>query len=1084
MCSSMKSIKCLMAATTLLLGACGDERATMVENSTGTSALALAEIMEPSVDLLVGDALLTERALEPNQIVRVDATVVNRGGRAADKSQLRYLLSDDGVWDQGDTYLNYDAVPSLDPGELAREYANLRVPADWPYGAAYILIVADAKRVLEESQEANNVLALSVEIVERNVPNPEDLPELGIQNASLSSSVALQGALVEASVEVVNQGLADAETSQARYYISASPTLDSNAIYLNYDRVGSLGASEIERETANLRIPSDLESGSFFILFVADAKSVIEESDETNNVVARPISIGEEAVLGTPDLAVTSLVLSTMAHYPGEPLTAVVQIQNVGDGLSDTRSIRFYLSSDSVVDADDIEIGSDTIEPLGPNASREEVAQLFIHASTRVGTYRVLALIDSPDDDAITDEPTNNLRHTELSLSKDRPSAPLPDLVLENIVLSSGAALQGDVLQIQLEVTNRGVQPAQASRLKYYLSSRNLYDSSADYLNYDAVAVLEPMESGSENANLRIPANLSDGTYFILVVADDTDVVAESIESNNVVALPIGVGPSAVLDEEGDENTSEEAQDKPDLVAIVETVPTRDYAPGERVPTSVLISNIGTNASTDCRVKYFISRDPIYDAFDKYGGYDRVGALQPGEVSPETGNPRVPADAHGGLWYILVVTDANNDVDEMEEENNVLAIPFMVDVDTPEADLPDLAIESVVLGDERLQPNAQAELQFSLVNQGTQSATGSRLKFYWSEDEHYDAQDRFLDYRRIPALNVSETFEVEATLRVPLEAAFGAAYILIVLDVEGRVPERFESNNVYPQLLTVDALGSGEAPPAFGCPSDLTMDPTIDRDHTIGSMNVLHMGWDNGKDYGALACVLSHFAISALNEVESEDAMGELERALEATTQEAWSYHISPREVGNKDGSEYYAFIWRDARVSFLGGVGFFDDPNDVIKRDPYGANFQMDDFDFTLVAFHQRNGGSIAARRAEAVHFADIVSFFQAANGEEDDLIIGGDFNLPGNDPAFTAVGWNGVTYSVDHEQATSISDTGLRNSFDNLFYQEQFLTEVRSVGVLDFTRGNHADLRWRVSDHIPVWMTINSVNPSEGIQ
>ena len=63
------------------------------------------------------------------------------------------------------------------------------------------------------------------------------------------------------------------------------------------------------------------------------------------------------------------------------------------------------------------------------------------------------------------------------------------------------------------------------------------------------------------------------------------------------------------------------------------------------------------------------------------------------------------------------------------------------------------------------------------------------------------------------------------------------------------------------------------------------MDPTIDRDHTIGSMNVLHMGWDNGK-IGALACVLSHFAISALNEVESEDAMGS-ERALEATPKRA-----------------------------------------------------------------------------------------------------------------------------------------------------------------------------------------------------
>ena len=152
------------------------------------------------------------------------------------------------------------------------------------------------------------------------------------------------------------------------------------------------------------------------------------------------------------------------------------------------------------------------------------------------------------------------------------------------------------------------------------------------------------------------------------------------------------------------------------------------------------------------------------------------------------------------------MTDANDDVDEIEEENNVLAIHLSW-MDTPDADLPDLAIESIVLSEERLQPNAQAELRFSLVNQGTQNAVRSRLKFYWSEDEHYDAQDRFLDYRRIPALNVAESFEVEATLRVPFEADFGAAYLLIVLDVEGRVPERFESNNVYPQLLTVDALG-------------------------------------------------------------------------------------------------------------------------------------------------------------------------------------------------------------------------------------------------------------------------------------
>ena len=113
--------------------------------------------------------------------------------------------------------------------------------------------------------------------------------------------------------------------------------------------------------------------------------------------------------------------------------------------------------------------------------------------------------------------------------------------------------------------------------------------------------------------------------------------------------------------------------------------------------------------------------------------------------------------------------------------------------------------------------------------------------------------------------------------------------------------------------------------------------------------------------------------------------------------------------------------------------------------------------------------------RRAEASHFAQIIEFFQNANGDENDVLIGGDFNLPGDDYAFTAVGWNGVTYSVDPEQATSIGAEGLSNPYDNFFYQSQFTTELLGQGVLDFTKGNHATLRRSVSDHIPVWLEVD---------
>ena len=93
MCSSMKLIKCLIVPITLLLGACGDESVQAVVSASKATASALVEVTEPSADLLVTESLLAERVLEPNQVVRVDATVANQGGAGATKSQLRYLLS-------------------------------------------------------------------------------------------------------------------------------------------------------------------------------------------------------------------------------------------------------------------------------------------------------------------------------------------------------------------------------------------------------------------------------------------------------------------------------------------------------------------------------------------------------------------------------------------------------------------------------------------------------------------------------------------------------------------------------------------------------------------------------------------------------------------------------------------------------------------------------------------------------------------------------------------------------------------------------------------------------------------------------
>src|SRR5690606_35262307 len=116
------------------------------------------------------------------------------------------------------------------------------------------------------------------------------------------------------------------------------------------------------------------------------------------------------------------------------------------------------------------------------------------------------------------------------------------DLRVESVALATAQALPDEVVPVSCTVANRGSEATVETRLKYYLSSDPVHDAADTYLNYDAVAPLAPGATSAETANLRVPAGTADGLYFILFVADQTELVVESDEQNNVHAEPLAVG--------------------------------------------------------------------------------------------------------------------------------------------------------------------------------------------------------------------------------------------------------------------------------------------------------------------------------------------------------------------------------------------------------------------------------------------------------------------------------------------------------------------------------------------------------------
>jgi subtilase family serine protease len=886
--------------------------------------------------------------------------------------------------------------------------------------------------------------------------------DLALESVTLAATHAEPGEAIVASAEVVNLGGADAGISQLRYYLSTDPTLDDSDVYLNYDSVSALEVAAFSPEWANVRMPYDSVDGHYFVLFSVDHKDAVTESDETNNVVARPVTIGNP----TPDLTIARVQMDQTVA-PGDVLQVQVEVANAGASASGASTLKYFVSMDEVWDEYDKQLSYDKVDAIPVGQSALEQAPLRIKTTIRPGTYHLLVVADAADI-VVEDNEDNNVAARTFVVDADQPDAMLPDLVAVSPSLDATHAQAGDRVTAQVTVRNDGVTEAAPTRVRYFLSTDAEYQRRDAYLNYDNVDALAPGESSPESATLVIPAGIDDGEYFVLVAIDHTLAVDEQRESDNVVALPITMGAPVRGKMDGAD------LELPDLMSVEVTTEHAEVAAGEKTMLTHQVFNAGNASAPASSGRYYFSVDAVYDSSDKYLGYETVDALAAGEATSEEANVRVPDFAVHGPAFFLIVVDSGGDVAESFEDNNVYAQPVYVLADDPTADVPDLLTADLATDATVYDAGDHLSVRVTVANGGTQPAPVSRTKVYLSYDVVYSATDSFLGYIHTPAVAAGASVSVEGEFRMPWAVPHGQRYLVVVADGSHAITEQREANNATVLPLTIGS--HDRLTPAYPYDCDrVATTPTLHTKDTIATFNALHLGWDNQKDMVALACTISHFSLVGLVEVDTPDVLDTLERELEALTGESWSHFASEHSVGRSPGFEYYAYIWRDAEVSFTGSLGFFPDPNDTIKRQPYGANFRMGAFDFTLVVFHLRYGSVLSDRRVEAQRMDDIYDWFQAANGDEQDVLIGGDFNLPSTDPSFDINGHDGVTSITDPEQLTSISGMGLSSSFDNIFFSATHTTERRESGILDFTGGDFVMQRHAVSDHVPVWMSVD---------
>ena len=696
----------------------------------------------PKVRASVADGTATEAGLTGGAIA------LTRSGDTASALTVTYVVS--GTATAGTDYTALPGTVTIPEG--ASDVILAIDPLDDPAIESTETVVITVQT--SAGYGIGSPSAASVTITSDDLP-----PDLSVSVVAAPSAAAA-GSSVTITDTTRNQGTAPAPPSETGFYLSANPSWDSGDVFLGSRAVSALASGATQPGSSTLVIPASTASGSYYVIAIADWHDDIAETQEGNNRRA------SAAMKVGPDLIV-SAITAPAAAAAGEPVLVAETTKNQGAGAADVSRTAFYLSTNTAWDAADLPIGSRSASALATGIAEAASTSLLIPASTAPGSYYVIARADA---DAVVAESleTNNLKASGVV----RVGA---DLTVSALT-APGEAGAGNAVVVSATTKNIGGADAPPSSTAFYLSINSIFDASDTLLGSLPAPPLAAGAYDAATTTLTIPATTAAGDYRIVAVADAPGDIAETSETNN--NRPSGI-----------------VRVGPDLVVSVFTAPAT-AASGEAMSVTDTAANTGGGAAAASLTQFYLSANATWDAGDVLLGSRSVPELAADGTHAASTSLTIPAPTAVGSWYVLAKADANGEVAESMENNNVKA-SAVVKVG------PDLTV-SALTGPSAAVRGGTIVMTATTRNTGGGGAPSSTTSFYLSTNTTLDAADLLLGSRAVPALAADGSDSGPTSLTIPATIAPGFYYVIAKADAPGAVAETLETNNTRNKALPID----------------------------------------------------------------------------------------------------------------------------------------------------------------------------------------------------------------------------------------------------------------------------------------
>lgn len=768
-----------------------------------TSAPAAARVtLTPPPDLKVSLVSAPPQAFS-GEPVTVNWTVLNDGeGRTRESSWAdRVYLSTDDRLDAADTVLG-DVWHSgaLGVGESYNGHAVVALPIGVT-GPFYFIVATDLYgNVYEHTSESNNsgVETTPTEIL---LTPP---PDLEIVDASFADT-ARAGTTYSVQLQVENLGGTATPSRQAWWYdqvwLSLDEHIDASDLALGTAwHYGVVADGAGYAVTLNGQLPAGLQ-GEFKLLARVDSGNQLFEGangDANNTQVLGAVSVYQSR----PDLVVDSLSLPP-AVEAGRTALFSWTVSNRGDGdtIAASWTDSLWVSLDeSLGDGNDVLIGSVAHQGvLAPGASYTvDVAPVLPFALKGAGRFYVRT--DAGAQITEVSEANNLSAVAQASIARSES-----DLTVTEAVVTPVA---GDDRSFDLHfvVRNDGVATTHLNAWNdgIWLSADGVI--GAGDTRVKTVFRGNPLAAGVSYAvdvRVTVPASVPEGSFKVLVRADDDGAVIESAEGNNTAQAQVNIGGLPAPD--GSLPIGGLAVLTPQFTVVAVDAPEAAFS-GQQVTVRWTVRNDGDEAVnpywwSSAYDQVFLSSDPFLDSGDVSLGYAAWSSQPGGGHEVERSLDVTLPVGRAGPFYVLVKADAGNRFAESAELDNTGFDPALLDVTlAPPADL----VAGLISLPANAQPGQAMSITYTVNNASSNAALGAwRDTLYLSRDDVLDTGDVVFGSVDVYGPVAGGT-DYSRTVHATVPGVDPGDYKLIVRsDVRNVLVEASESNNL---SASVDAV--------------------------------------------------------------------------------------------------------------------------------------------------------------------------------------------------------------------------------------------------------------------------------------